>query len=242
MTGTTVGHYRILEQLGKGGMGEVYLAEDTKLGRRVALKVLPRDLASDDTWRQRFEREARAVAALNHPNIVTIHSVEEVDGVAFLTLELVEGQTLADLMPAGRAAARSPAHLRHPARRRRRRGAPARHHAPRPQAAQRDGHHRRPGQGARLRPREARRQTRTRRRRDDQAARELTGDGPDRRARSPTCRRSRPRAGRSIRGATCSRSASCSTRWRPASGRSRATRRCRCSRRSSRTRRRRSPT
>jgi len=101
MIGTTVGHYRILEQLGKGGMGEVYLAEDLKLGRRVALKVLPRELASDDTWRQRFEREARAVAALNHPNIVTIHSVEEVDGVAFFTLELVEGQTLGALIPPG---------------------------------------------------------------------------------------------------------------------------------------------
>ena len=102
MIGTTVGHYRILEQLGKGGMGEVYLAEDTRsCGRRVALKVLPRDLGVRRPWRQRFEREARAVAALNHPNIVTIHSVEEVDGVAFFTLELVEGQTLAALMPAG---------------------------------------------------------------------------------------------------------------------------------------------
>src|SRR5436190_7471164 len=101
MIGTTVGHYRIVEQLGKGGMGEVYLAEDLKLGRRVALKVLPRELASDDTWRQRFEREARAVAALNHPNIVTIHSVEEVDGVAFFTLELVDGQTLGALIPSG---------------------------------------------------------------------------------------------------------------------------------------------
>ena len=92
MIGTTLGHYRILDQLGKGGMGEVYLAEDLSLGRRVALKVLPRDLASDDTWRQRFEREARSVAALNHPNIVTIHSVERVDGTAFITLELIEGQ------------------------------------------------------------------------------------------------------------------------------------------------------
>ena len=101
MIGTTLGHYRILDRLGKGGMGEVYLAEDLTLGRRVALKVLPRDLASDDTWRQRFEREARSVAALNHPNIVTIHSVEQVDGVAFFTLELIEGQTLAALIPPG---------------------------------------------------------------------------------------------------------------------------------------------
>ena len=79
MIGTTLGHYRILERLGKGGMGEVFLADDTKLGRQVALKVLTEELASDGDWRQRFEREARAVAALNHPNIVTIHSVEEAE-------------------------------------------------------------------------------------------------------------------------------------------------------------------
>jgi Tol biopolymer transport system component len=101
MIGTTIGHYRILDRLGKGGMGEVYLAEDLKLGRRVALKVLPRDLATDGTWRPRFEREARAVAALNHPNIVTLHAIEDIDGVAFFTLELVEGKTLAELIPQG---------------------------------------------------------------------------------------------------------------------------------------------
>jgi Tol biopolymer transport system component/tRNA A-37 threonylcarbamoyl transferase component Bud32 len=100
MIGTTLGHYRILERLGKGGMGEVYLAEDTKLGRKVALKVLTEELASDADWRQRFEREARAVAAINHPSIVTIHSVEDTGGVLFLTLELVEGVTLADQIPA----------------------------------------------------------------------------------------------------------------------------------------------
>jgi Tol biopolymer transport system component len=101
MTGTTLGHYRILDRLGKGGMGEVFLAEDTKLGRRVALKVLTEELASDTDWRQRFEREARAVAALNHPSIVTIHSVEDAGGILFLTLELVEGSTLADHIPKG---------------------------------------------------------------------------------------------------------------------------------------------
>jgi Tol biopolymer transport system component len=101
MTGQTLGHYRILEPLGKGGMGEVYLAEDTKLGRQVALKILSKDLAGDVDRRQRFEREARAAAALNHPNIVTIHSVEEEDGVPFLTLELVEGRTLSELIPPG---------------------------------------------------------------------------------------------------------------------------------------------
>ena len=101
MVGTSIGHYHIVESLGKGGMGEVYAAEDTRLGRRVALKMLSRGLAMDADHRERFEREARAVAALNHPNIVTIYSVEEADGVPFLTLELVEGRTLDALIPAG---------------------------------------------------------------------------------------------------------------------------------------------
>src|SRR5689334_6498992 len=80
-------------------MGEVYLAEDTRLQRRVALKVLSPELAKDKDRVERFEREARAAAALNHPNIVTIHSVETDGDVAFLTLELLEGQTLADMLP-----------------------------------------------------------------------------------------------------------------------------------------------
>jgi serine/threonine protein kinase/dipeptidyl aminopeptidase/acylaminoacyl peptidase len=85
--------------LGKGGMGEVYIAEDSKLHRRVALKVLPEEMAEDAERRARFEREAQAVAALNHPNIVTVHSVEEADGVHFITMELVEGQTLSKMLP-----------------------------------------------------------------------------------------------------------------------------------------------
>jgi serine/threonine protein kinase len=96
----TLGHYQIVRLLGKGGMGEVYLARDTKLGRDVAIKVLPADLASPDDL-ERFAREARAVAALNHPNIVTIHSVEEADGVTFITMELVMGKTLSELVPRG---------------------------------------------------------------------------------------------------------------------------------------------
>jgi serine/threonine-protein kinase len=92
--GRKLGHYLIREKLGTGGMGEVYLAEDEKLSRSVALKVLPPELASNPDRRERFRREAKAVAALNHPNIVTLHSVEEADGVLFLTLELVEGETL----------------------------------------------------------------------------------------------------------------------------------------------------
>jgi Tol biopolymer transport system component/predicted Ser/Thr protein kinase len=102
MLGTQLAHYRIERLLGSGGMGEVYLAQDTRLGRQVALKVLSPGLASDPDRRERFEREARAAAALNHPNIVTIHSVEEADGVHFLTLEVVDGETLADkIVPGG---------------------------------------------------------------------------------------------------------------------------------------------
>src|SRR6185295_7126478 len=101
MIGQTVSHYRIVRALGAGGMGEVFLAEDTKLGRQVALKVLARESASDPDRRARFEREARAVAALNHPSIVTIHSVEEDQGVIFITMELVEGRTLAENIPSG---------------------------------------------------------------------------------------------------------------------------------------------
>ncbi len=94
MIGRTLAHYRIVSSLGAGGMGEVYRATDTKLQRDVALKVLPPDMARDPERLARFQREARAVAALNHPHIVTIFSVEESDGVHFLTIELVEGHSL----------------------------------------------------------------------------------------------------------------------------------------------------
>ncbi len=97
----TLNHYRILGPLGKGGMGEVYAAEDTRLHRTVAIKVLPALLAADPERRQRFEREAQAVAALNHPNIVTIHSIEDAEGISFLTMELVEGKPLGDVLAAG---------------------------------------------------------------------------------------------------------------------------------------------
>src|SRR5262245_24462879 len=91
-------HYRVLGRLGKGGMGEVFLAEDQRLGRRVALKLLRPDLTRDPRHLESFLREARSVAALNHPNIVTIHAVEEAEGLHFLVLELVEGETLARLL------------------------------------------------------------------------------------------------------------------------------------------------
>ena len=92
--GTRLGPYRIEAFLGAGGMGTVYRALDTRLGREVALKVLPDSFGADRAWRVRFEREARAVAALNHPNIVTLHSLEESGGLHFLTMELVRGRRL----------------------------------------------------------------------------------------------------------------------------------------------------
>ncbi|MBI3449729.1 MAG: serine/threonine protein kinase [Acidobacteria bacterium] len=101
LIGQTLNHYRILRQIGAGGMGEVYEAEDTKLGRKVALKLMPEETARDPQRRERFEREAKAIAALNHPNIVTIHSVEEAAGVIFITMELVEGQTLRQVLAPG---------------------------------------------------------------------------------------------------------------------------------------------
>ena len=94
MVGRTLGHYRILARLGAGGMGEVYRAEDTTLKRQVALKILPPETAGDSDRLDRFKREARAAATLNHPHIVTMYSVEEIEGTHFLTMELVRGLTL----------------------------------------------------------------------------------------------------------------------------------------------------
>jgi serine/threonine protein kinase/tetratricopeptide (TPR) repeat protein len=99
LIGQNLSHYRITAEIGAGGMGEVYRAEDTKLEREVALKVLPEEMASATDRLDRFRREAKTVAALNHPNIVTIFSVEEENGVHFLTMELVEGKTLDALLP-----------------------------------------------------------------------------------------------------------------------------------------------
>jgi serine/threonine-protein kinase PknK len=101
MIGQTLAHYRITAAIGAGGMGEVYRATDTKLGREVALKVLPAEMASSPERRERFQREAKALAALDHPGIVTVHSVEEAGGIHFLTMQLVEGQPLDGLIPEG---------------------------------------------------------------------------------------------------------------------------------------------
>ena len=104
LVGRVLGHYHIVSFLGAGGMGEVYLAQDPRLDRTVALKILPADLASDPDRMQRFTREAKAASALNHPNVAIIHDVGESDGIRFIVMEHVEGQTLATKI-AGRALA-----------------------------------------------------------------------------------------------------------------------------------------
>ena len=100
-SGTQLGHYEIVSALGKGGMGEVWRARDQKLGREVAIKTLPEEFARDEERLARFEREAKLLASLNHPNIATIHGLEEDNGTRFLVLELVEGDTLADRLKRG---------------------------------------------------------------------------------------------------------------------------------------------
>ena len=99
MIGKTLAHYKILSILGVGGMAEVYRARDTKLDREVAIKVLPAELTRNSERRTRLIREAKALAGLKHPSIVTIYSVEHADGVHFITMELFRGKTLTELLP-----------------------------------------------------------------------------------------------------------------------------------------------
>ena len=97
MIGKQILHYKIMEKLGEGGMGVVYKAHDTKLKRDVAIKFLPRQIAASDKERERFKIEAQAAAALNHPNIATIHAIEEVDDEMFIVMEYIEGRELREL-------------------------------------------------------------------------------------------------------------------------------------------------
>jgi serine/threonine protein kinase len=115
MIGKTLGSFECTALLGKGGMGEVYRAKDQKLDRDVAIKVLPEEFAKDADRVARFQREAKLLASLNHPNIAAIHGLEESDGTHFLVMELVEGVTLEDYIagsagiPAGKKAAETAA-------------------------------------------------------------------------------------------------------------------------------------
>ena len=99
--GTTLSHYKVIEKIGQGGMGEVYRAEDTNLSREVAIKVLPEQFTQDPQRLARFEREAKLLASLNHPNIAAIYGLEEAEGVRFLALELVPGETLQERVAKG---------------------------------------------------------------------------------------------------------------------------------------------
>src|SRR5881296_3272161 len=100
-SGAAIGPYKVDHEIGRGGMGVVFLAHDTRLGRTVALKALPEDVASDPDRLQRFEREARVLASLNHPNVAAIYGLEESEGRRYLALEHIEGETLADRIARG---------------------------------------------------------------------------------------------------------------------------------------------
>ena len=151
MIGRTLKHYRIIGALGAGGMGEVYLAQDTKLDRKVALKILPAEVASNRDRMERFVREAKAAAALNHPNIAHIYEIGDSDGTHFIAMEFVDGVTLREKIHHSREPTdEAPGYLAAGGRRTRE-GASRRYRASRSEAGQRHDHARRLRQDSRFR-------------------------------------------------------------------------------------------
>ena len=155
MIGKTLGHYQITEKLGEGGMGVVYRARDPRLGRDVAIKVLPGEVAGSPERLQRFEREARAVAALNHPNILTVFDVGMHDGAPYVVTELLEGETLRAFVSRHSPTPRQILSFARPGGARPGGGPRQGDHPPRHQAGEPVRHHGRAGEDSRLRPRQA---------------------------------------------------------------------------------------
>ena len=134
-SGTRLGPYEIQSPLGAGGMGEVYRARDTRLDRTVAVKILPSHLSEDPEAKQRFDREARTISSLNHPNICTLHDVGQQDGTDYLVMEYLEGETLADRLRKGRCP-RAGSAIRNRHLRRAGKGSSQRRHSSRSEARQ----------------------------------------------------------------------------------------------------------
>ena len=153
--GLSLGPYEVLALLGAGGMGEVYRARDPRLGREVAIKVLPHDRVADESRRQRFIQEAKAASALNHPHIITIHEIESANGIDFIVMEYVRGKSLDALIPRQGMRLGEVLRIAIPVADALAAAHAQRHRPSRPQARQRDGRRRRRGEGARLRAGEA---------------------------------------------------------------------------------------
>ncbi len=155
MVGRTIGQYQIIEKLGAGGMGEIYKAQDAKLNRFVAIKVLAGSHHEDPDARRRFIQEAQAASALNHPNIITIHDIVSDGDAEFMVMEFVVGKTLVDLIPKGGLAPAASLEIRGSDDRRVDCGAQRRHRASRSEAGERNGDRKRAGEDSRFRPGQA---------------------------------------------------------------------------------------